>query len=214
VDTIVRPPDSISPSVATAGRRRWPWNVLSVVFVLLLVGVPVASIWVANHDPFTPGSRLWHAQDERIRVTDVDALGTSGRLFEFRSSVPASFVYTFSISNAGPVAVTILAVGPPVEEQEGHEITRRPVRLVEDETLLDGGELIYERWHPFVLRPGQEADIEMEVRFDPRICLSRDTSLTWWPETIRFSVFGLRRETTFESNLEVRVVGTRDCPES
>jgi hypothetical protein len=80
--------------------------------------------------------------------------------------------------------------------------------------LLDDGELIDERRHPFVLRPGQEADIEMEVRFDSRICLPRGTSSGWWPETIRFSVFGIPRETTFESNLDVRVVGARDCPES
>jgi hypothetical protein len=212
VDTIVRPPDSISTSVATADRRHWPRRVLSVSLVLLAVALLVGSIWVANYDPFTHGSRLWHAQDERIRITDVDALGARGRLFEFQASYPTSFVYTFSISNTGPVAVIIQGVGLPFEEQEG-EITRRPVRLVEDERLGEGN-LIYEGWHPFVLRPGQHADVEMEVRFDPRICLSRDTSLTWWPETIRFSVFGVPRQATFESNLEVRVVGTRDCPES
>jgi hypothetical protein len=213
VDTIVRPPDSISPSVAAGRRGRWPWILLSVFLGILVVGLSVGSIWVANYDPFIHGSRLWHAQDERIRVSDVDALGATGRLFEFPASGPSRFVYTFSIWNAGPVAVTIEGVGPPVEEQEG-EITWRPVRLVEDETLLEDGELIHEPWHPFVLRPRQQADIEMEVRFDPETCLSRDTSLVWWPETIRFSVFGLQRETRFESNLEVRVVGTRDCPES
>ena len=213
MDTIIRPPESISPTVETARRRGWPWTLFSVLLVLLVVGVPVGSIWVANYDPFTDGSRLWHAQDERIRVTDVDALGASGRLFEFQAVVPSSFVYTFSISNAGPAAVTIEGVGPPVRERQG-QVTRVPVRLVEDETLLADGELIYEPWHPFVLRPGQEADIEMEVRFDSSICLPRGTSLGWWPETIRFSVFGIPRETTFESSLEVRVVGTRDCPES
>jgi hypothetical protein len=214
VDTIVRPPDSISKSVATEDRRRWRWVSLAVVLVLFGATVLVVSIWVANYDPFTRGSRLWPAQDERIRITDVDAIGASGTLFEFRAAGPASFVYTFSISNAGPVAVTIQGVGPPVEEQMG-ELSRRPVRVVEDEMLLrDDGELIYERWHPFVLRPGQEADIEMEVELDPTLCLNRGTSLSWWPETITFSVFGLPRETTFESNLEVRVIGTRDCPES
>jgi hypothetical protein len=213
VDTIVRPPHSISPSVAVEGRRRWSWTLFSVFLVLLVVGVLVGSIWVANYDPFIDGSRLWHAQDERIRVTDVNAPGASGKLFEFQASGPTSFVYTFSISNAGPVAVTIEGVGPPVEQPEEPEgeITRRPVRLVEDETLLDNGELIFERWHPFVLRPAQQADIEMEVRFDPTICLPRGTSLVWWPETIRFSVFGMPRMTTFESNLEVRVVGTQEC---
>jgi hypothetical protein len=185
--------------------------VLSVFFGLLVVGLLIGSIWVANYDPFTDGSRLWHAQDERIRLTDVDALGASGRLFEFQASGPASFIYTFSISNDGPFAVTIQGVGPPVQEQTA-EVTRRPLRVVEDEKLLDGGDLIYELWHPFVLRPGQQADIEMEVRFDPRNCLRRGDSFGWWPETIRFSVFGIPRETTFESNLEVRVVGTRDCP--
>ena len=213
MDTIVRPPDSIDRSVAVGRRRRWLWISSSILLLLLAVGIAVGSIWIANYDPFVPGSRLWHAQDERIRITDVNALGASGRLFEFQASGPAIFVYTFSISNDGPVAVTIEGVGLPIEEpvQTKGSITRRPARVVEDETHLDNGELIFERWHPFVLRPGQQADIEMEVRFDPSICLPRGTSLVWWPETIRFSVFGVSRVTTFKSNLEVRVVGTQEC---
>jgi hypothetical protein len=34
-----------------------------------------------------------------------------------------------------------------------------------------------------------------------------------WPEAIRFTVFGIPRETIFKSDLQIDIVGTKDCPE-
>lgn len=213
VDTIVRPPAAAHPTLGERPGRRWIRWVILALTICSLALVIGGSVWVANYDPFAPGMRLWHPQDERIRVVDVEGLGASGRVFEFLASGRAQFIYTFSITNTGPVAVTIERVGPPRDQQRG-ELKRRPIRIVEDEFAQGEGELIFDSWHPFVLRPGQQANIEMEVNFNPEICLPRGTSLVWWPETISFSVFGIQRTTTFESNLDVHVVGTRDCPES
>ena len=172
-----------------------------------------AVAWIANYDPLEPGARGFHPQDDRMRVIEVDALGASGRVFVLPASGPTRFRYTFSITNTGPMGVSIERVGPPAEEQLG-EVTRQPVRVLPSEQVYHDDALhplVFQPWHPFVLRPGQQALIEMEVTFDPRICLPRNTSLTWWPETIAFSVLGLARETTFESDLEVRIVETENC---
>jgi hypothetical protein len=147
-----------------------------------------------------------------MRVTEVNALGAEGRVFTVPTNGATQFRYTFSIVNDGPVAAKIEGVGLPFSAQIG-EIRRRPVRVIPDEqTPGPDGNLVYEPWHAFVLRPGKEAGIEMEVIFRPAYCLDRGTALSWWPETITYSVFGIPRQTTFESNLEVRIVGTENCP--
>ena len=210
MDTIVRPPGT-PPLAPIAGRRHWPRRVAFTAAVVLLSVVAGGSIWIANYDPFIPGSRGYGPQDPRIRVTEVDALGTSGRVYDFPAGGPARFRYTFSIVNDGPVAVTIEGVGPPIAEQTS-EITRRPVRVIPDErTPGPDGNLVYTAWHPVVLAPGGEAGIEMELTFDPRVCVERGSRFSAWPETIRYSVFGIHRTTTFESDLEVRIVGSERC---
>jgi hypothetical protein len=54
----------------------------------------------------------------------------------------------------------------------------------------------------------------MEATFRPAACLARGSSLVWWPGTVSFSVFGIPRTATFESDLDVGIVGSRDseCP--
>lgn len=206
----MRPPETNDPELAAARRRRrWPWLALLVLATILLL---VGSIWIANYDPFITGTRGYAPQDPLMRVTEVNALGAEGRVFTVPTNGATSFRYTFSIVNGGPVAVKIEGVGLPFSAQIG-EVRRRPVRVAPDEqTPGPDGNLVYEPWHPFVLRPGKEPGIEMFVTFRPEICLPRSTTLSWWPETIRFSVFGISRETTFESNLDVRIVGTVNCP--
>ena len=146
-----------------------------------------------------------------MRVTEVNALGAEGRVFTVPTHGATRFRYTFSIVNDGPISVTITGIGSPGEPRS--ELFTRPVRIVPNEQMPGpDGNIVYEPWHPFVLRPGKEAGIEMEVIFRPAYCLDRGTALSWWPETITYSVFGIPRQTTFESNLEVRIVGTENCP--
>jgi hypothetical protein len=165
------------------------------------------SIWIANYDPFRPGHIVYHALDTRISTTDISALGAEGRVYLFHASGPARFRYRFTILNDGPVAVRILSL----DRSAGAEVQLRPVRVIPDLSVVEDGRWRYEPWHPFPLRPGRDATIEMEVMFTPRSCLDRGTLLGWWPETIRYSVFGIHRTTTFESAAEVRIVGTERC---
>jgi hypothetical protein len=171
-----------------------------------------SSAWISNYDPFITGTRGYGPQDPRMRVTEVSALGAEGRVFTVPTDGATRFRYTFSIVNDGPVAVTITGVGSPLAEPHS-EVFWHPVRVIPDEqTPGPDGNLVYEPWHAFALRPGKEAGIEMLVIFRPTVCLGRGTTLSWWPESIRYSVFGIPRRTTFESNLEVHITGTTSCP--
>lgn len=167
------------------------------------------SAWVMTYDPFVPGFRGYAPQDQRIRVIDVDGLGASGQVFEMPVSGETRFRYRFSIANDGPVAIRIDDVGGELRD----EVRLEPVRVTPDLTRITAADAdsAFDAWDPFVLQPGRHAAIEMEVTFRPGACLAQGTSLVWWPETIAFSVFGIPRETPFESNLEVRIVGTEDC---
>jgi hypothetical protein len=180
-----------------------------IVAVLLF-----ASAWISNYDPFISGSRGYASQDPRIRTSDVSVFGVDGRVFTIPMSDPTRFRYTFSVVNDGPIAVTITGVGSPVDEPPA-ALTTKPVRIVPDErTPGPNGALVYEPWHPFVPKPGQEAGIEMLLAYRPSSCFGGGATMSVWPETIRFTVLGIPRETTFESDLELRIVATEDCPDS
>ena len=84
--------------------------------MLLVVGVTVGSIWVANYDPFVNGFIGYGPQDDRIRIVEVNAFGISGRVFELPVSGSARFRYRHSIHNDGPTAVRIEHIGSPRSE--------------------------------------------------------------------------------------------------
>ena len=175
---------------------------------MLVAGGAGAGAWIATYDPFMPGHILYRALDPRIVTRDVSGLGAEGRLYEFRASGPATFHYRFTILNDGPISVRITSVRPTTSE----EIHVRPVRVIPDLSVAPDGRWRWEPWHAFSLEPGHDATIEMEVTFTPIRCLDRGWRLGWWPETIGFSVFGVPRTTAFESDADVRIVGTEDCP--
>jgi hypothetical protein len=122
------------------------------------------------------------------------------------------FRYTFSIVNDGPVAVTIRGAGSPLDGPHS-EVFTRPVRVIPDErTRGRTATSCTSRGTRSSSSPEKEAGIEMQVTFRPTICLDGTTTLGIWPEPIRFSVFGIPRETTFESDLEIHITGTKPCP--
>jgi hypothetical protein len=152
VDTIVRPPDAPTEApIAPRPRRRSP----AILLIPIIVAVVLfASTWISNYDPFIPGTRGYSPQDPRMRTSDVSVFGVNGRVFTVPTSDPTHFRYTFSIVNDGPIAVTITGVGSPVDEPPA-ALTTHPVRVIPDERSPGpDGDLVYEPWHPFVLRPG------------------------------------------------------------
>jgi hypothetical protein len=120
------------------------------------------------------------------------------------------FTYRFSIRNAGPVPITITAIGDP---RPGEVVTRSAVAFKPD--LYVGGSTSkgFEPFHPFQLAPDQEAGIEMEARAAPDICLSDtgegQTYVGWLTEPITYTILGVTRHTDVDTGNEIRLIGTK-----
>jgi hypothetical protein len=162
--------------------------------------------------PLRPGSFGYAPPDAATRVTEVDSFGISGEVIEVPGETGTVVRYRFSILNDGPISVTITRIGLPAADQIGMAVTRFPVRVIPDVSARDDSGTLppFEPWHPFTMEPGQEAAIEMEATNEGG-CTPIETGMYWWTEEIRFSVFGIPRETSFEQNVEMRFVGVEGC---
>ncbi len=67
---------------------------------------------------------------------------------------------------------------------------------------------IWIAFQPFTLAPQQEAAIEMEATLHSG-CLSPASTMSWGPEGITYSVFGIRRHAEFTLNVEIALVATK-----
>ena len=206
METIVRPPAAAPPSVVPPPRRRrWVRIVVLSVIGLLVVGLTVGSIWIANDVPLGQGSFRFGTLRSDVRQLEIDAFDVSGVVFEVPVGREARFRYRFSIRNDGPFAVTIRQIGDTGPWGGDSRLGRRAVGVVAD--AYAGTRSPFERWHAFSLAPGREALIEMEAFYRGR-CIERDSSVSWDMEPVTFSVLGITREDFVPVGVEVRFVGT------
>jgi hypothetical protein len=206
MDTIVRPPVAAPPSdEPPPRRRRWVRILVLVVIGLLLLGLPVGSIWIANDVPIEQGSFGFGTLRSDVRQIDIDSFDISGVVFEVPVGREARFRYRFSIRNDGPFAVTIRQIGDTGPWGGDSRLGRRAVGVVAD--AYAGTASPFERWHAFSLPPGGEALIEMEASYRGR-CIDRDSSISWNVEPMTFSILGITREDFVPVGVEVRFVGT------
>jgi hypothetical protein len=204
VDTIVRPPQTNDLELAAAPRRRrWPWLGLVVLVTIVLV---VGSIWIANYVPLAQGSSGFGTLRSDVHVTNIDAFDISGVVFDVQVGREVTFRYRFSIRNAGPLAVTIHAVGGQ-DTGGSADLGRRAVRVNDDPYTNTSS---FEPWHSFALAPGDEALIEMEAVYRGR-CLGEGDAMFWNREPVTYSILGLPRHEDVMVGVEVRFVGTGDC---
>ena len=206
MDTIVRPPAAAPPSVAPRPRRRgWIRIVVLAVIGLLLIGVTVGSIWLANDVPLEQGNFGFGTSRSDVRQIDIDSFDISGVVFEVPVGREGRFRYRFSIRNDGPFAVTIRQIGSSGPWGSDSRLGRRAVGLVSDASV--GTASPFDRWHTFSLAPGREALIEMEAVYHGR-CMQRGDAVSWNIEPVTFSVLGITREDFVPVGVEVRFVGT------
>jgi hypothetical protein len=111
VDTIVRPP--VAPTTPPVAERRRPWpRRLALIAIVIVVAILIAAvIWIANYDPFIPGTRGYGPQDPRIRVTEVDALGTYGWVYDFPAGGRRQGLTLLDVARDDP----ILGLGHPTD---------------------------------------------------------------------------------------------------
>jgi hypothetical protein len=179
---------------------------------VLVVGLAVGSIWIANYEPLVQGSLGFGTLRRDVKEVDVDAFDMRGTVFTVPTGRTATFRYRFSILNGGPVAVKINDIGSPPGDGD---LTRHAIRVIPDVWADDGviGPPPEEPWHPFMLRPGGEAVVVMEAAYDGR-CMHRADDVSWYWEPISFSILGVSRHAYLESGVEVRFTGDRSCRKS
>jgi hypothetical protein len=184
--------------------------VVAFSIALLVLTAVAAAAWAANYEPLGPGSFGFGSTRPGVHIFSTTAFGVSGRVMVVPIEPGESFRYRFSMRNDGPVAVTVESIGFPKEDQGGNIVTRFPTRMIPDAWLADDRDGLphLEPWHPFTLEPDHEAIIEMEATFTHG-CI--DGTLGWFFEPIRFSVFGLPRQSNFQQDLEIRLRAPGSC---
>jgi hypothetical protein len=205
VDAQVRPPLAPpDPPTLPGGehRRRWPRRVLIAGVLAVVLALVASGTWLARYDPLAWGSEGYAPPaGVHAKVIDVSwALPGTPRIFRIPAVSGMSLRYRFSITNDGPVPVTIDDVGTS-EVHSNQFVTRRPVRVMLDRYATPTGSP-WISFRPFTLAPQQEAAIEMEATMHGG-CLSPSTSISWGTEEITYSVFGITRHSDFTPNVEV-----------
>ncbi len=211
---MVRPPDfpPVDPHASEdGGRRRWPRRVGLVAAGAVLLALISGATWIARYQPIQAGSS-GYAPPKGIGATSNPVtwegadIPPGATVFTIPATRDMSFRYLFSITNAGPVSITIHGIGLPGSEQAGDLVVRFPVRV--QENRYEPGPL-GSAWIPFrsfTLHPGQEATIEMQATLLG--CIQKSTSVSWGDEEVTYSVFGITRHATFTPAVQIQLVGS------
>ena len=151
-----------------------------------------------------------------VRQFNVDAFGLSGIVLEIPARPDMRFTYLISIRNDGSVPIQIRRVG----DEPGYGRTSPPRHAVAMKMDPGAGPGIVDRgfqpFHPFTLKPGAEAGLEMAVAIDGNPCLTKRSYASWSWEPVTFRVFGSlgpTRHMDVPTNTEIRLVGDghTDC---
>jgi hypothetical protein len=182
--------------------------VVLIAIGLLVLGLAVGSIWIANYVPLGQGSYGFGTLRSDVREIDIDAFDISGVVFEVPVGRNGRFRYRFSIRNDGPLPVTIRRIGSSGPWGSDSQLGRRATRMVADAST--GTASPFERWHAFSLAPGREALIEMEAVYHGR-CMQRGDAVSWNWEPVTFSILGVTRHDDVRVGVEVRLTGDGIC---
>lgn len=207
MDTIVRPPDAPPDEPRSMhGDSRAPHRVI-VFAVILLVGLlAAAGAWLANVEPLGRGDFGFGVADSlHATYSDIDALGVSGRVIRIPAAPGLVFRYQFTVANTGSVPVTITDAG---SRTEPFAVNTSVVAMKPDMSV---GGAVAEGFVPFqsfLLKPGQQSGLEMEVRVEEDYCSARTSFLSWYQEPISFRLFGINRRADVETGTEIELTGT------
>jgi hypothetical protein len=203
VKTLARHPQTpVRPRAVAEAPRRWPRRLAAVGILVVLLLAAVVGIWVANLEPMSAGTARYAIAERGLHVThrDVDALGIQGSVQTMPMQRDMTFRYRFSITNTGPVPITVVDVGTGDTQQiSTHVVQAKPSLLTS------------EQWGPFTpfrLAPGEVAGLTMQVHVAANVCYIQGTSATWYEEPLTFRVFGITRHTVVNTGTEIRLEGT------
>ncbi len=208
MDTDVRTPIPTPPTSKPAPGRQRPR--LLVGSAILVVATLVAGlVWLANLEPlargsigYDPTSGLPQPMAATAQVKDVDAFGVEGRVLTVRAQPGATFTYAISIQNDGPMPIMIRGVS------HSNDLLRL-VGMVPDLWATERGSGQMRPFEPFSLPSGGEAALEFEVLVPRGMCLGRNTTTSWYEQTIIFSILGIERRQSVDAGLQVEFLGTK-----
>jgi len=219
VDTDVRDfeaPLTEPPAPPSGSRRHWVRGTVIALLVVLAVSAVAGGTWIARYQPlgadgngftsFPPSSDVkWTSQP-------VGWTGAPTGATIYSAVVPkgTTFTYGFVIANNGPVAVTIVAIGEPFENDQHMAVRRMPVAYRPN---MQGARDTTSGWlpfKPFTLQPGTDAGIRMQATAGT--CIPVASSLSFGVESITYRVFGFTRHLDwFQPNIQIDLLGQRGC---
>jgi hypothetical protein len=197
-----------SPNVSTRQRTpRLRWLVAVVVVLLAALGTGLGLL--LNYQPLTRGSIGW-ALPEGVgaRVSTVEWVGPDegARIFKIPAAEGLTFTYRVSITNRGPMPVTIHSVGVPPDDLAPITYVVVPFRMNLD--INNGAtERGWEPFGPFELGANEEASVELRVSV--RDCMLEGTGASWNTQPFVYEVLGLPRKDSVTLPVQITLLGTQ-----
>jgi len=209
VETLTRPPQTpVQPRSIAEARRRWPRRLLTVIVTLLCSVVVAAAVWVMNVEPLARGSVGYAIDDRSLRVTErnVDALGASGTIQTLAMQRGMSFTYRFSLTNDGPVPITILGIGL----DDGDDPIAIRLAAAKPDLRLGAGPMDgFGPFEPFAIASGDEAGLEVRVHVGGDACYAPGSSAVIWQLPVTYRILGITRHGWVDTGTEIRLTGNR-----
>jgi hypothetical protein len=207
VKTLTRPPQTpVRPRAVAEAPRRWHRRLAAIGVLVVLVAAAVASIWIVNLEPVSTGPVGFAIAGHGLHVThrDVDALGVQGSIQTVPMQRDMTFRYRFSITNTGPVPITIVDVGSQDPQQISTKLVAAKPALLAAPGPAEG----FGPFAPFRLGPGEVAGLTMQVHVAPDVCYMQGSFAAWYEEPMTFRVLGITRHTVVNTGTEIRLEGT------
>jgi hypothetical protein len=207
VKTLARHPQTpVRPRAVAEAPRRWPRRLAAIGVLIFLVVAAVVGVWIANIEPVSTGPVGYAIAGHGLHVThrDVDTLGVQGSVQIVPMQRDMTFRYRFSITNTGPVPITVVDVGSEDPQQISTKLVAAKQIPMAPPGPAGGSGLSA----PFRLAPGEVAGLTMQVHVAADVCYMQRSFAAWYEEPMTFRVLGITRHTVVNTGTEIRLEGT------
>ena len=233
--TLTRPPQTpVRPRAVAEAPRRWPRRLATIAAVAVLIALATTAAWLANIDPLATGETTYPIAGRGLDVTrrTIDAFGATGTVQSMQMRRNMTFRYRFSITNTGPLPITILDVGSQAprgisstvvavstassrssaDSGVGSVLSRismpgsPPLRRLDRRGVLGLGSPV--GGVAFSVGAGQTAGLTMQVHVAQDVCYPAGSDAAWYTEPVTYRVLGITRHAEVPMGTEIRLEGT------
>jgi len=206
VKTLTRPPQTpVRPRAVAEAPRRWPRRLATIAAVAVLVALATTTVWLANSDPLATGETTYPIAGRGLDVTrrTIDAFGATGTVQSVQMRRDMTFRYRFSITNTGPLPITILDVGSQAPRGISSTVVATKPSLA-----TPAGSRGFGPFAPFSVGAGQTAGLTMQVHVARDVCYPAGSDAAWYTEPVTYRVLGITRHAEVPMGTEIRLEGT------